>query len=117
MALAQAGSVASHALAQVGLLAVIVCAWTVSRKNNSFRVPSPNGRIVLAASWTAGLSYAFQLGAYQLTLVAFVEALKRSIEIAAVLVIGALFLQERLTRHKVIGAGLIICGVPLTVVP
>jgi uncharacterized membrane protein len=71
----------------------------------------------LAASWTAGLSYAFQLGAYQLTLVAFVEALKRSIEIAAVLIIGALFLQERLNRHKVIGAAFIVCGVPLTVVP
>jgi uncharacterized membrane protein len=111
-------SVAAHALGQVGLLATIVLIWVViQRRYTSFRLSVAEGRIVVAASWSAGLSYAFQLGAYQLTLVAFVEALKRSIEISVVLVIGALFLGERLNRHKVIGVALIVCGVPLTVIP
>jgi drug/metabolite transporter (DMT)-like permease len=122
MAMAQA-SVASHALAQVGLLSIAVFFWAVSQKQrgdgpaNPFRTTCAEGRMIAAASVSAGLSYAFQLGAYQLTLVAFVEALKRSVEIAVVLMIGAVFLNERLTRHKVIGVGLIVCGVPLTVIP
>ena len=81
------------------------------------RGPRGTGILIVGATVTGGTGYALQLAAFQVTLVAFVEVLKRAVEIVAVTSVGTLVLDERLTLHKIAGIGLIVCGIPLMILP
>jgi len=124
----QQAGVSLHAMAQVGLLTVIVAGWILVRgrrhetatevhRRETFYV-QPDARRVLAwAAVTCGLAYIFQLIAYQMTLIAFVESIKRGVEIVAVLTASVLLMGEALNRFKVVGVTLVVIGIPMMVLP
>jgi drug/metabolite transporter (DMT)-like permease len=117
----QAG-VSLHGVAQVALLCAVMGGWvwmSSSRRSQDagtqFRVPRHARGLLAWAAITCGLAYVFQLLAYQMTLVAFVEAIKRGGEIVTVLAVSVVLLGERLHCYKVIGAGLVVGGIPMMV--
>ena len=121
LAVAQAG-VMLHAVIQVTILSIATAGWMVVRAGRAqvmaqFQVPAAARWLMVGAAVTASMAYAFQLTAYQITMVAFVETLKRVVEIGAALVVGMIFFRERLSLPKIIGGTLIAVGVPLMVVP
>ncbi len=116
IAVAQAG-VALHGAILLTLVCTGIAAWLVFSREGSFRVPREGRAVILWAGLAAGLSFALQLAAYSLTLVAFVEALKRVAEIGVTVAIGVLLFREAHGAAKIAGLALILCGVPLMLVP
>ena len=62
---------------------------------------------------SAGLGYGLQLAAYQTTMVAVVEGLKRVTGLLAALVVGRIMFAEPITKSKIVGVGILAIGVPL----
>jgi drug/metabolite transporter (DMT)-like permease len=122
LALAQAGFLL-HAVIQVAALTIAIGVWLIASSlrrgtmRDGFYVVPAARRIVVAAAVCAGLSYGLQLAAYQVAFVAFVEALKRGVEIATVLLVAALVLREPVSRYKMIGLLCIIGGLPMMILP
>jgi drug/metabolite transporter (DMT)-like permease len=122
LALAQAGFLL-HAVIQVSLLTIAVGVWLTAaplRRGTTvgaFYVVPGARRTVAAAAVCAGASYGLQLAAYQLAFVAFVESLKRGVEIATVLLVAAVVLNEPVSRYKMGGLLCIIGGLPLMILP
>jgi drug/metabolite transporter (DMT)-like permease len=116
MAVAVAG-VALHGAILLTLVCSGIAAWLVFSRDGSFRVPPGARAIILWAGLAAGVSFALQLAAYSLTLVAFVEALKRVAEIGVTVALGVVLFRESHGPAKIAGLALILCGVPLMLVP
>jgi drug/metabolite transporter (DMT)-like permease len=121
LAVAEAG-VSLHAVIQVSCLWVAVAGWLLLRPGpmglaGRLRLGRGDAGAIVGAALTAGLSYGLQLAAYRLTMVAFVEALKRVAEIGATVLIGALVFGERLSPGRLLAIGMIVVGVPLILLP
>ena len=54
--------------------------------------------------------------AYEMTLVSFVELYKRIIGIIGALMVGRLFLSEKITKQKLFGIFMIIIALPLIMI-
>ena len=116
MAVAATG-VALHGMLLLMMVSGSIGIWIVASRGGSFRVPAGARAVILWAGLAAGASFALQLAAYQLTLVAFVEALKRVAEIGVTVAIGVVLFREAHGAAKIAGLALILCGVPLMLVP
>ena len=114
----QLSSVASHAFIQVCLISGAMIGYVfAAKKTATFATIRHATGAAALASLTAGIAYGCQLVAYQLTLIAVVESLKRVIGLFSALFLGWLLLQEPMTKHKAIGIVLLAVGVPLIILP
>ena len=116
IAVAQAG-VALHGVILLLLVCSGIAAWLIFSREGTFRLPPGSRAVIVWAGLAAGLSFALQLVAYSMTLVAFVEALKRIAEIGVTVAIGVFLFREAHGPAKIAGLALIVCGVPLMLVP
>ena len=107
-------SVGMHGLLQLILLFLTTGSWLVMRGGIRVLAP-PRGaaKSLLGAGLTAGIGYGLQLVAYQLTLVAVVEVIKRTVGLVGALIFGRAYFQESLTGPKVAGIAIIVLGLPL----
>ncbi len=107
-------SVGVHGLLQLVGLWVAAGLWLVLRGGPKAFAPPPGAAIpLLGVGITAGLAYALQLAAYQATLVAVVELIKRTIGLLGALVFGRAYFQESITGPKAWGVAIIVAGLPL----
>jgi len=109
-----ASSVSVHGLAQVIAILLVSGSWVLLTNGIRGFVP-PTGSAVplVGAAISAGVGYGLQLAAYQATMVAVVEGLKRVTGLLASLVVGRIMFAEPLTTPKLIGIAILAVGVPL----
>lgn len=109
-----ASSVPMHGLIQVAAMCAATGAWIIVIEGAHRLIPPRGSAGALAGgAIAAGLGYGLQLAAYQATLVAIVEGLKRVTGLLAALVVGRIMFAEPLTTPKTIGVGILAIGVPL----
>lgn len=108
----RSASPAAHAALQAGGLAVALLAFLAARRRlHELRaVPGVAGQLA-AAMLVSSLSLALQLLAYQRVFVSVVEAVKRTVGMAASVANGRLLWHEPVTAGKVAGVALMSLGV------
>jgi len=113
LCLAQA-SVGAHGLVQLAILWSATGLWLLLRRDRRAFIP-PRGTALplLGMAVASGLGYGAQLAAYQMTLVAVVELLKRAIGVLGALIFGWMFFNETINRTKLGGIAIIAFGLPL----
>lgn len=105
-----------HAAVQCAGVGLVLLALLVARgRLAELREAGPLKGTLLLALAAAGVGLAFQFLALRLTLVGFVEALKRSIGMLLAVVVGRLAFAEPITPGKLAGVGLMSAGVALIV--
>ncbi len=111
-------SPATHGFVQVCLIsAALIVYILVNARTQAIALSRQAMTPAALSSLTAGIAYGSQLVAYQLTLVGVVESLKRVIGLLSALLLGAILLNEPLTKPKLVGIALMIIGVPLIILP
>ncbi len=114
----QLSSAATHAFIQVCLISAAILVYLFWFKKTSTMATVRSAAVPAAlASITAGVAYGCQLVAYQLTLIAVVESLKRVVGLLSALLLGWLLLHEPINKHKITGIVLLGIGVPLIILP
>jgi drug/metabolite transporter (DMT)-like permease len=109
-----AASVSMHGLIQVIAICALSGVWVMMVRGPRGLVPPSGSSLPLAgAAIAAGLGYGLQLAAYQATMVAVVEGLKRVTGLLAALVVGRIMFGEAMTKPKIIGVAILAIGVPL----
>lgn len=107
-------SVGMHGLLQLLILASVLGIWLLARGGTqSLRLPQGALRPLVGVGLTAGIGYGLQLLAYQMTLVAFVELIKRAIGLLGAMLLGRAYFQETITGPKMVGIGVMALGLPL----
>jgi len=111
-------SVPVHALIQLsGSIFLLIC-WRAKMAKRKVSRPSKVGvSWAVAASATGGLAYGLQLLAFEVTLVAIVESVKRVVGQISALVVGRLAFREPITVAKMGAIASLCAGVPLIWVP
>lgn len=105
-------SPAAHATLQAGGLALLLLAFLAARRRlHELRAVPGVAGLLAAAMLVSSLSLAFQLLAYQRVYVSVVEAVKRTIGMAASVVNGRLLWHEPVTPGKLGGVALMSLGV------
>ncbi len=107
----------SHGFIQVCIMSAVLVAYLAATQRRSTTLARAGLTPAALASIAAGVAYATQLVAYQLTLIGVVESLKRVIGLLSALLLGRIFLGEPLTTPKLIGIGFMVIGVPLIILP
>ncbi|MBL8643609.1 MAG: EamA family transporter, partial [Rhodospirillaceae bacterium] len=110
----QSASLPMHALIQVAVICALAGIWVVARHGTAGLVPPRNawGPLVGGAV-SAAAGYSLQLAAYQATLVAIAEGLKRVMGILCALVVGRVMFHEPINLAKAAGIAILAVGVPL----
>jgi|APGre2960657468_1045069.scaffolds.fasta_scaffold00920_2 drug/metabolite transporter (DMT)-like permease len=109
-----ASSVSMHGLIQVTAICAISGVWVITSYGLRGLLPPPGSKLpLLGSAISAGLGYGLQLAAYQTTMVAVVEGLKRVTGLLAALVVGRIMFAEPITKSKIVGVGILAIGVPL----
>jgi len=109
-----ASSVPVHGLIQVAAIWLLAGGWVVAKGGvQSLRPPTGSAGPLAWGAITAGFGYGLQLGAYQATMVAVVEGLKRVTGLMSALVVGRMMFAEPMTPPKVMGVLILAVGVPL----
>lgn len=109
---------ATHAFVQVCLIsAALIVYIALTGRTRAMAISRKAFTPAALSSLTAGIAYGSQLVAYQLTLVGVVESLKRVIGLLSALLLGAILLNEPLTKPKLAGIALMVFGVPLIILP
>lgn len=109
-----ASSVPVHGLIQVIAICALSGLWIVMKNGPAALIPPHGSRVALAGgAISAGFGYGLQLAAYQATMVAVVEGLKRVTGLLAALVVGRVMFAEPITTPKIIGVAILAVGVPL----
>jgi drug/metabolite transporter (DMT)-like permease len=109
-------SVGMHGLIQLTLIATAAAVWVAWRGGvHAFAIPRMSARPIVGAVLSSGLAYAFQLAAYQTTLVAVVELIKRTVGILGSLVLGRTMFNEPATPVKIMGMIIMVVGLPLVI--
>ncbi len=110
----QAASLPLHALIQVSAICALAGAWILIKQGIYGLVP-PRQAIapLVGGAIAAAAGYALQLAAYQATLVAIAEGLKRVMGILAALVLGRVMFAEPIHVSKAVGIAILAVGVPL----
>lgn len=107
-------SVGVHGVVQLVILTATAGAWLMVRGGKqAFALPPGAAKPLCGVALTAGLGYGLQLVAYQLTLVAVVELIKRTVGLAGSLILGRAYFREPITLPKVFGMTVIVLGLPL----
>jgi drug/metabolite transporter (DMT)-like permease len=107
-------SVTMHGLIQVVVITALTGGWIIFKGGlRALAVPAGSAAPLTWAALSAGFAYGLQLAAYQATLVAVVEGLKRVMGLLAALVVGRIMFAEAITRPKVVGIAILAVGVPL----
>ncbi len=107
-------SVGMHGLVQLLVLFVATGLWLVVHGGlGALAPPRASARSLLGVGLTAGIGYTLQLVAYQLTLVAVVELVKRTVGLVGALIYGRVYFNEPVTGPKVLGIVIIALGLPL----
>lgn len=107
-------SVGMHGLVQLLVLFVATGLWLVMRGGlKALAPPRASAGPLFGVGLTAGIGYGLQLAAYQLTLVAVVEVIKRTVGLVGALVFGRAYFKESVTGPKVAGIIIIALGLPL----
>ena len=107
-------SVGMHGLVQLIVLAAALGLWLGLRGGvSALRLPAGAIRPLAGVAVTAGIGYGLQLAAYQMTLVAVVELIKRVIGLVGALFLGRAYFQEAITTPKAVGIAIMALGVPL----
>lgn len=113
LCLAHAG-VGLHGLIQLIILASATGAWVILHGGlRAFVLPKGAAKPLLGVAVTAGIGYGLQLAAYQMTLVAMVELIKRVVGLVGALIFGRAYFQEPITGPKLTGMAVITLGLPL----
>ena len=113
----QYSSSASHGLIQTVFITFALFIFiSLNRKETTIPLNKSFLRPAILASVTAGIAYGAQLMAYEMTLVSFVELYKRIIGIIGALMVGRLFLSEKITKQKLFGIFMIIIALPLIMI-
>ncbi|MBT5242480.1 MAG: EamA family transporter [Rhodospirillaceae bacterium] len=107
----------SHGFIQVCMMSVVLIGYLAATQRRSIAIARAGITPAALASIAAGVAYAAQLVAYQLTLIGVVESLKRVIGLLSAVLLGRIFLGEPLTTPKLIGIGFMVVGVPLIILP
>ncbi|NKB45016.1 MAG: EamA family transporter [Alphaproteobacteria bacterium] len=107
----------SHGFIQVCIMSVVLIGYVVTSQRKTISITRVGLTPAMLASAAAGVAYAAQLVAYQLTLIGVVESLKRVIGLLSALLLGRIFLGEPLTTPKLIGIAFMVIGVPLIILP
>jgi multidrug transporter EmrE-like cation transporter len=103
-----------HGTIQVAAIWLVTGAWVAARYGWRGLAPPPGSALPLAGgAVAASLGYGLQLAAYQATLVALAEGLKRVTGLLAALAVGRIMFGEPVTRPKTIGVAVLAVGVPL----
>jgi drug/metabolite transporter (DMT)-like permease len=107
-------SVGMHGFVQLIVLAAALGLWLGLRGGvSALRLPAGAMRPLAGVAVTAGIGYGLQLAAYQMTLVAVVELIKRVIGLVGALFLGRAYFQEAITTPKAVGIAIMALGVPL----
>ena len=107
----------SHGFIQVCIMSIVLIVYMVATQRKNISIARAGWTPAALASVAAGVAYAAQLVAYQLTLIGVVESLKRVIGLLSALLLGRIFLGEPLTTPKLVGIGFMVVGVPLIILP
>lgn len=108
----RSASPAAHATLQAGGLGLVLLVWMAVRGQlGQLRPVRGAAGVLLLAMTVSSLSLALQLTAYQRVFVSVVEAVKRTIGMAASVLNGRLLWHEPVTRGKVMGVALMSVGV------
>ncbi|MGC9313378.1 MAG: EamA family transporter [Sediminispirochaetaceae bacterium] len=102
----------SFSLAVFMSLAMLPVALLTNR--NLFSTIRKNLRCLIPIGFFQGCALLFQMLAVQLTLVAYVVAIKRT-STALSVIWGAIFLKEKNIKEKLLGVGIMLAGVTLIV--
>ena len=109
-------SVGMHALIQLLFLETATALWiSLNGGRRAFAAPRMATQPLVGAAITVGLAYGFQLAAYQITLVAVVELLKRAIGMIGSLILGRAMFGEPLTLPKLLGIVIMAIGLPFVI--
>ncbi len=107
-------SVGAHGLAQLVALTAGAGAWLVARGGpRALVLPPGAAKPLIGVALTAGIGYGLQLVAYQMTLVALVELIKRTVGLVGALILGRAYFREPITPPKVFGMLVMGLGLPL----
>jgi len=107
-------SVGVHGVVQLVILTITAGAWLIVRGGwRAFALPPGAAKPLCGVALTAGLGYGLQLVAYQLTLVAIVELIKRTLGLVGSMILGRVYFREPITTPKVVGMTIIVMGLPL----
>lgn len=113
LCLAHAG-VGLHGLIQLIILSSATGLWVLIKGGpRAFALPKGAAKPLFGVAATAGLGYGLQLAAYQMTLVAMVELIKRVVGLIGALIFGRAYFQEPITGPKLTGMAVIALGLPL----
>ena len=116
--LLQYTSIPMHGVIQLGLGTLILLTWLLITGRRSVLRPSRAGMPWLLASPLLGAaSYGLQLLAFQVTMVAIVESVKRVVGQISALTVGRIAFGEPLTWKKGSAVATLSAGVPLTLLP
>ncbi len=113
----RATSLPMHALIQVSSICTLTGAWIVITTGFAGLIPPKRARWTLVgAALAATAGYTLQLAAYQATLLAIAEGLKRVTSILSSMVVGRVKFNEPINTSKIVGIGILIVGIPLILV-
>lgn len=113
LCLAHSG-VGLHGLIQLFILAGATGLWLLVQGGvSAFTLPKGAAKPLVGVAFTAGIGYGLQLAAYQMTLVALVELIKRVVGLVGALIFGRAYFQEPITGPKLTGMAVIALGLPL----
>lgn len=113
----QASSLPMHALIQVCSICALAGTWIIIQSGVKGLVP-PRQAVwpLVGGAVSAGAGYGLQLAAYQATMVAVAEGLKRVMGILAALVVGRVMFAEPIHISKAVGIAILAIGVPLILI-
>lgn len=116
--LLDSASVPMHALFQLSASTILLLLWLlVFGKRLQAMPPTKSFMWAGAASGAGALAYGSQLLAFEVTLVAIVESVKRVVGQISALALGKLAFREPITRAKTGAVAVLCAGVPLILLP